>query len=90
MKRTSPRWPYRTIVEIQWEDAVSKGGWQCSQNAGIEYKGSPCRTVGYLVRKTRTEVVIAQNTSCNEQDVGEVMVIPLGIVRKTRIVGRLG
>lgn len=87
MQSQKIQWPYRKIVEVEWEDAVSKTSWHLSDHS--DYHGNACKTVGFLVKNTKREIVIAQNISVNEcEDVSDVMVIPRGILRRIRTIGR--
>ena len=67
------------IVEVHWVDSASVGGWtndpECTCIA--------CKTVGYLIKKDRDEVVVAQCTS-DEMLYDNKFVIPRGCIKSIR------
>ena len=79
------------IVEVEWVDSRSHGtDWQDPDdlNATLDTPdGLCCRTAGYLYRATRRDVVLSANVASNG-DVGAVMQIPTGAVRRLRLLRR--
>ncbi len=74
-----PRLP---IVEIEWEDSASKGGWA---NREVYRKLSPMRvrTVGFLLERSPRKVIVLQ-TLAEDGDGTDAVVIPAGCVKKLR------
>ncbi len=71
------------IVEVEWVDSCVKGGWRMREEY-LEGKGlSQCRTVGYLLRSDRQEVMVVQSQS-NTGGVADSMTIPRRCVKKIR------
>lgn len=85
MKPKSP-WPLREIVEVEWADAVTRGGWKAPTDYQAE-ESMPCRTAGYLLKQTATEVVIIQSMSPSPS-LSDSMTIPAGWVKKIRRLGK--
>lgn len=50
-----------SLIEIYWEDCRSPAaGWEFLGMAKLP-KTCKCRTVGYLIKKTKSRIVVAQN-----------------------------
>lgn len=68
-------------VEVVWKDSCSLGGW--GQAPGDrDHTPADCTTMGYLLKRDRKQVVVAQNRGPSK--FGEVMVIPSECVRGVR------
>ena len=48
------------IVEVLWEDAVTAGGWR-EPEGYKEMEPTEVRTVGYLLKTTRSVVTVVQS-----------------------------
>ncbi len=74
-----------SLVEIVWEDSRSPSvGWQFIQKADIP-NICKCKTVGYLMKKTKRKVVVAQSIGdvrSNQVQVNGFMTIPMRCVMK--------
>ena len=68
----------RPIVLVEWEDAAFTGGWHPKS-----VTTSQCTTVGYLIEKTKVQVVVALN-GCEDGGFGEAMAIPRTCIRSIR------
>jgi hypothetical protein len=63
-------------VEITWKDATSGSGWMSKRDAR-QWAKTPlpiCRTMGYVIRGDREQIVVAQNISDIERQ-GNLMAI---------------
>ena len=79
------KWPLHKVVEIEWIDSMTNGGWRSIES----YKGDPalalCRTAGYLVEKTKDHITIMQNQSLRSGHVSDSMSIPMVAVKSIRV-----
>ena len=70
-------------VEVQWDDARSTAEW-----TDLDALPKVCRVVtrGWLVQETKAQVVIAGTLQLDgdDEDVGELVAIPAGTVKKMR------
>lgn len=65
------------IVNVTWMDASSHSGWMPLEVVDKEATLFECHSVGYLLKRTKDRVIVAQNLS--ERSVGkasDIMVIP--------------
>ncbi len=76
-------WPCRKLVEVDWEDSTSTGGWMDPDVHQRYGKERSCRSAGYVLARTKTEVVIAQSMSCGGK-VNDTISIPAACVRRVR------
>ena len=75
------------IVEVEWRDTMGYGPWTDKNRIEdvVDTKDSLIRSVGYLVKETETEIVIAQSSSYSlKGNWGELMTIPLSNIIKKR------
>ena len=71
------------VVEVRWLDA-----YHSDHEDDYNWDGYPRLSVGYLVRKTKLSVTIAQSRDGEHQDQHEhLLTIPLAWVRRCRRVG---
>ena len=71
------------MVEVEWVDSCVNGGWRTRQEY-LEAPGvSQCRTVGYLLRSSRQEVIVVQSLN-NYGGAADSMTIPRSSVKKIR------
>lgn len=66
-------------VEIEWVDAISYSNMWVARDSKESL--ALCRSVGYLVKKNKEKVVIAQS-SASDGDVMNKFVIPRGCIKK--------
>lgn len=87
-KSKKPKFKFSSYVsvDIEWEDAHSRGvGWDSPENY-LEQTAVPirCRTIGYLLDNPNKDyVTVVQNLASNG-DVGQAMTIPLAWVIKMK------
>lgn len=78
-----------SLIEIVWEDSRSPNvGWQFTKEADMP-DICKCKTVGYLIEKTKKKVVVAQNVGdlhSNQVQVNGLMTIPMRCVIHMKIV----
>ena len=76
------RLKYPPIVAVLWDDATALDGWSSGHD---EVKPCHVLSVGFLVRKTKKHIVLAQDISPDGQQCGRGQ-IPKGMVKRiTRI-----
>jgi hypothetical protein len=70
-------------VEIEWEDSVLHGGgWIPLSEAVEDHDMMMCRSIGYVIKKTKSEIVICNSVHLN--NVAGVTSIPRSAVRKMK------
>ena len=47
------------VVEVEWLDTTHHGGWEELEDARNK-EPLPCKTVGYLIKKTRATIITAE------------------------------
>ena len=69
------------IVRVLWEDAYSTNVWTVAEADVV-----PCMvlTVGYLLKRDKRHVVVAQSVGDNDM-VADLIIIPSGMVRAIEI-----
>lgn len=80
MPKPAAKYPF-PIVAVLWDDATALDGW----SRGTEAL-QPCEvlSVGFLVRQTKTHIVLAQDISPDGLQCGRGQ-IPRGMVKKMRV-----
>lgn len=71
------------IVQITWEDITSQCGWIDTDDIDIEI--CICNSVGFLLKKTKKYILIAQTMAGDVEMCGNVKKIPMGVVKKIKI-----
>jgi len=82
--------PNRTvqIVAVDWLDAQRHMDW--TDQADAEALEPPlCTTVGFIVKRTRKKLVLAATIGHGDSDIGEIIVIPSGMVRSVEPLGEI-
>lgn len=69
------------FVEVEWDDASSCATWRAP---GEFPRVQPCITRGWLVEESKRGIVIAATIQVNGPDVGEIIAIPRGMVKRIR------
>lgn len=69
------------LVEVSWVDSASTNGWRGKQEP--DDVPCKCRTVGYLLKRTKRTLTVAQNLS-EFGSTGEWMQIPAAVVKRVR------
>ena len=70
----------KRMVKVEWLDSCVDNGWK-SEHEVIENTVSHCESVGYLLKKDKTQVSIIQNVS-DTGNVSEQMSIPRRCVKR--------
>jgi len=81
----NPKTPRLVIVE--WEDAYSRQAWIEDSDVDKDFDdgGYDCVTVGYLIRDSKTRIILAARASfSNGPSYGLLQRIPRGMVRSIR------
>ena len=73
------------LVIVQWVDAYHLDGWMFGSDPEID--PSPCWTVGFLSKKNRAGVLIAQTWYAG--DTANMIYIPRGMIKKMTVLGDL-
>ncbi len=67
--------------EVEWDDASSCATWRgVEELPGVQ----PCVTRGWLVEENKRKVVLAGTIQAEGPDVGEIIAIPRGMVKRIR------
>ena len=82
MKRIYP------IVEVIWDDATEIKGWR-EEHEDEELKPCLILSVGFLVKKTKTHIVLAQDLSHDRMRNGRSQ-IPMGMVKQIKTLRKKG
>lgn len=75
------------IVEVLWDDIAGYGPEWKTADAVDECEHVPCRTVGYLWRRGKTLKIVG--TVTQDCGVGDINVIPAGVVREVKVLGTI-
>lgn len=67
------------IVEVEWIDSATYQGWQTK--SAKEQTVSQCTTVGFVMRRNKNEISIAQGKS-NNKNYLNVTTIPMSCIKK--------
>ena len=71
------------LVEVLWDDATELDGWQ-EEHEEEELKRCLILSVGFLVKKTKSHIVLAMDLSHDRMRNGRSQ-IPLGMVQKIKV-----
>lgn len=77
------------LLRVEWVDAESKSGWVDNEDALTWAKNDEtarCVSVGYVVAETKAYLTLA--ASFHNTAVSELTKIPLGMIRKRKVIGR--
>lgn len=69
------------LVEVKWVDSALNIGWKSEYSK--ETSISQCKTVGYLIKKNKKQLVIAMNIN-DSGGYSEAMAIPIGCVKSIK------
>lgn len=84
MKNKPPKYPANTRVEVDWVDSASRGRWDSLATYQKEVPAY-CRSIGYLITKSKTAVILLQTQGCNTvNDALDAITIPRGCITKIR------
>lgn len=64
---------YRKVLVV-WHDAVTAMGWENHDDAVVNHGTQGCESIGYLIHRTKTDVVLAQTISHDGQINGRVTI----------------
>jgi hypothetical protein len=64
---------YRKVL-VQWRDAVTAMGWEDHGAAIAGHEAEPCESVGYVIHRTKTNLVLAQTVSGDGQINGRITI----------------
>ena len=74
-----------TIVEVEWNDANSRSSWS-GLDVYLAHDVAKCRTVGYLLKKSKKSITLVMSQSEEDCDCNAAMSIPMPWVTKFRVV----
>lgn len=77
--------PKPKVVEVEWVDSAFHHGWGSLDSKQYATAGR-CRTAGYLLRRSKVEIVIAHSVGEDEDAAAEAIAIPLCAVSRVRII----
>ena len=69
------------LVEVKWVDSAFNQGWRLKYDSDTSI--SECKTVGYLIKKNKKQLVIAMNVN-DDGGYGEAMAIPIECVKSIK------
>jgi hypothetical protein len=69
------------VVEVTWDDATALDGWSSGEE---EIKPCLVLSVGFLVKKTKTHIVLAQDIAPDGHRCGRGQ-IPRGMVKRIKV-----
>ena len=67
------------LVCVTWIDALTNHGWEDTASASADGSGAECVSVGFVIRRTDAEIILAQTLS-GDQCNGRIT-IPMGWVK---------
>lgn len=76
--------PLLSMLEIEWVDSCSSKGWGSRDYHIKDFAESHCRTVGYLIERSKTSMSLAQSISDDTKNLADVMSIPTVAIKKVR------
>ncbi len=82
-----PEFRKRPLVMLVWVDPTVRGGWKTPEEAE-KAAVCECISVGFLIRRTRDQVTIANSLGAGEACYGEPFTLPKACVRKLIYLGR--
>jgi hypothetical protein len=75
-------------VEVHWLDSSADGGWHTAEETLARARAMPCTSVGYLLHRDTTTVVLVQSHSPEEgerlEQWADALTIPASTVKKVR------
>lgn len=77
------KFPLNKIVEVEWFDACGYGKWDGLKEYE-ELEPMPCKTAGYLLKKTKDKITILSTQSADEGGNGGIS-IPIPWIKKIRV-----
>ena len=51
------------IIYIEWQDSATDDGVWKTKDDGLRHRLLNCKTVGFLLKKTKTEIIVNQSES---------------------------
>ena len=79
------KWPLTKLVEIEWIDSCTGGGWRSQDSYLDDAHPAICRSIGYLLHKDAERVVVLQTMSSSSGHVSDSMTIPRVAVKCMRV-----
>jgi hypothetical protein len=75
-------------VEVTWQDPSAQGGWRDHEETLSRAQVMDCTSVGYLVQRDETKLVLVQSHSPEQHGKDELwadsLAIPAAVVQKVR------
>jgi hypothetical protein len=82
--------PKLKLVEVTWWDAHTSSNWRAIQSVPGENIPMLCKTAGYVTDRNKDYLAIASSLSHNPDgsvyDVSSLTHIPIGMIKKTRVI----
>ena len=72
-------------MEIEWIDSFSSKGWGPKSEHIKGFDHAKCRTVGYLIERTKKSISLAQSLSDITRNISDVMTIPTVAITKIKV-----
>lgn len=80
----TPKWPLHVRLEVTWRDSSAQGGWRNLDDYKSSVHVGPCKSLGYLVSRTRGMLTLAQSQSAPTGQVSDIVTIPAEAIVKVR------
>jgi len=79
----------RQVVAVDWLDAAGASEWHDEKEAAAQ-EPPLCTTVGVIISRTKRRIIIAGTVGHgDDQHVGDVNIIPAGMVRAVEPLGEI-
>lgn len=86
MKKVVTKFPLSRRVEVDWRDSASRGGWDTVEHHRAYSKVGPMRSIGYLLKKDKDVIQLAQSMSSLTEHVADTVTIPRENITRIRTV----
>jgi len=75
-----------TPVEVEWLDSCVDSGWHAHDAAFVRAAPTQCTSVGYLIERTKAQLVLAQSVTATDDgdQIADVLTIPASVVKRVR------
>lgn len=74
-------------VEVTWMDSSGYGAWDKRRSAINNRKISEVKTLGYILKRNKREILVAQSIDLTIDSVDHTIIIPMGCVKEIKELG---
>lgn len=72
---------HKKIVCVEWDDASGQNGWRQEKDV-LNLSLSKCESVGYLVKKNKTQIILVQSIDRDLKSMDNSLTIPRKCVKR--------